>query len=306
MNPFVRNIKAQGLKSQCGDNFFNLEYLNPEECPEIFWHYTGREGMLGIVNDSNIWATSMLYLNDRDEFDHCFGILEEIVNACPPESKEKAGKIFSAIAERTQTIYRYHVLVTCFSDKEDDLSQWRAYGRNSGYAFGFRREFIRKLCISSHCIMVKCEYDDNIKRQRLQLYVDNLIESSSRINASGDSDLLDQELEPYVVELLILAAMFKHESFKGESEWRMITNRIHWFNEVEFRGGSSTIVPYKRWNFPEEAKRESLEKVLIGPRSIRNLDRLATLALLYNRGYVEQEKANEEFVIETNSPYRDM
>ncbi len=36
--------------------------------PEFLYHYTGQDGLLGIVEKAELWATKIQYMNDATEF----------------------------------------------------------------------------------------------------------------------------------------------------------------------------------------------------------------------------------------------
>ena len=45
------------------------------------YHYTTQEGLLGIVEKGEIWATNIFYLNDAAEFKHAFRIFSNKIQA---------------------------------------------------------------------------------------------------------------------------------------------------------------------------------------------------------------------------------
>ena len=57
--------------------FRNLERTEAEaeKPPDILYHYTSAEGLLGIVWTREIWSTNVLYLNDTSELSHATEVL---------------------------------------------------------------------------------------------------------------------------------------------------------------------------------------------------------------------------------------
>ena len=53
--------------------------------PDILYHYTGQNGLIGIAKDAVLWATKIQSMNDATEFGLALGIarneLENIVNS---------------------------------------------------------------------------------------------------------------------------------------------------------------------------------------------------------------------------------
>ncbi|OLD27475.1 MAG: hypothetical protein AUJ04_03935 [Acidobacteria bacterium 13_1_40CM_3_55_6] len=45
-----------------------LEDLKPQNPPQILYHYTSQEGLMGIITERCIWASKIHYLNDSEEF----------------------------------------------------------------------------------------------------------------------------------------------------------------------------------------------------------------------------------------------
>jgi hypothetical protein len=43
------------------------KYLNKSPPPDLY-HYTDQNGLLGIMDSGNLWATKVQYLNDSKEF----------------------------------------------------------------------------------------------------------------------------------------------------------------------------------------------------------------------------------------------
>ena len=48
--------------------------------PDILYHYTSQEGLLGIIGTGNIWATDILYLNDATEYTYAYKMIMEELN----------------------------------------------------------------------------------------------------------------------------------------------------------------------------------------------------------------------------------
>src|SRR5882757_5678072 len=95
----------------------------------LIWHYTGFEGLHGILKDKAMWASSLAYLNDAQEFKHTIAVAGPLITTAfsghPLFSAEPALDFVRRVMTSVSKIY-----VSSFSTKRDDLSQWRAYGRD--------------------------------------------------------------------------------------------------------------------------------------------------------------------------------
>jgi Protein of unknown function (DUF2971). len=143
----------------------NVEDILSKPAPNILYHYTTQKGVLGIVNSSSIWASSILYLNDTLEYSYAFEMLLQ-------EAKE-----YKALYENILRYRRDDIFVCSFSEEKDLLSQWRAYASNaSGFSIGFRSSSLKILAKSQQFYFLPCIYDPNIQKevinQKLMKYND--------------------------------------------------------------------------------------------------------------------------------------
>jgi hypothetical protein len=227
--------------------------MNP---PEILYHYTNAQGLLGILKTKKIWASSYRYMNDAQEFEYGFELIKEIY----PKPKEYP--LVSNVSDYSfaETIRRKKwdfesdcIFVASFSENGDLLSQWRGYtGPHGGYAIGFLSEILEQ----DEANLVVCEYDKDIQKNRLKETIDNDIkiirpefykglEKSEKGASDGlfsYLDLLDRVAVPKIVSI---ATAFKHPSFAEEKEWRLVVGPIpNDSQRIQYRPASSAIIPY--------------------------------------------------------------
>ncbi len=115
--------------------------VNNNDDPDILYHYTSQEGLLGIIENGEIWATDILYLNDEREFKLAFELACNLLSSRISAASQKAQALQNIRSLVTQVAKdRRNVYVSSFSAKGDLLSQWRGYcPQGMGYAIGFRR-----------------------------------------------------------------------------------------------------------------------------------------------------------------------
>jgi hypothetical protein len=53
------------------------------EPPPLIYHYTTQAGLLGIIRRRELWASSILHLNDASEFGYAFGIAKFLAGESP-------------------------------------------------------------------------------------------------------------------------------------------------------------------------------------------------------------------------------
>lgn len=86
-----------------------LSILLPAQPPETLYHYTTQAGLIGIIQESEIWATHTQYLNDSREYIHALELVrEELVrrkgNATGNEEKNAFKEMIAALAGEIQSI----------------------------------------------------------------------------------------------------------------------------------------------------------------------------------------------------------
>jgi hypothetical protein len=127
--------------------------------PEVLYHYTTAQGLLGIVEGAALWATNADFLNDARELKYgrqeLYDALRKRADELSPEEPEVAGAKYSQAAVMRSAVdhlspggifarREHHVVyVACFCEEGDLLSQWRGYGAPGGYAVGFRASDLR-------------------------------------------------------------------------------------------------------------------------------------------------------------------
>ena len=107
-----------------------------EQPPEVLYHYTSAEGLLGIVQSGEIWSTNVLYLNDSSELSHATEVLRSELDATPLQLQPNAGTFSMSIPVYSHDLALDH-FVASFCEGSDLLSQWCGYGTGAGYAIGF-------------------------------------------------------------------------------------------------------------------------------------------------------------------------
>jgi hypothetical protein len=111
-----------------------------KSAPKILYHYTGDDGLHGILSSGSIWLTDLFALNDPSELRHDLSPVVEALEAKAtgglPQAKLIADIYKRAHATGVSQVWCHQV--ACLSFRGDDLGQWRSYGQSGrGYAIGF-------------------------------------------------------------------------------------------------------------------------------------------------------------------------
>jgi hypothetical protein len=233
-----------------------MDFIMPDP-PPILYHYTSMQGLLSIVEKGRIWATHIRYLNDSSEIMTMWnGVLRRLEHrrdcAKSDEDAQRASEIIKAAHGRRSL----NEFVASFSEKGDDLSQWRAYcPAGSGVSIGFNSKALRSQWVADPdggkpsfvgAQLFKVRYLDEEKDSSdLDSAIDSLLQLSSKLEAvMGFAGPLSRD-GTIVAWLSVIAPSYKHAAFRGESEWRLVLSKPHKpMPGQRFRAGKSTVIPY--------------------------------------------------------------
>ena len=256
--------------------------------PEVVYHYTNASGLLGIISTGTLWMTDIEFMNDAEELAYArSSVLDELqvraYEIAPPDERSADGdraETLRSIAEELEQSPHghpsrtYHVYAACFCQNGDLLSQWRAYGGDSGYAIGFHTSSLLDLCTSLpdvHFEKVTYGLDD------ARLYLNDMLEAVSQgiagfPGATGNIRLMTR--------VLPTVAAIKHPAFAEEQEWRLLSTRWGASETLRFRPGSVGLVPYVEANLPADA----VAHVIVGPGQYPRVRISGVAQLLERRG----------------------
>ena len=245
-----------------------LDQLTSQPLPPTLYHYTTQEGLLGIFEDQEIWASSSRYLNDTSEFKVGQEVARKVIaKKLHIEQDSRRTDFLKEMLEAVEDA-GINVCVCSFSEIDDSLSQWRAYSNSgTGYSIGFDPNKIRSAGLAANYILVPCIYEDAPQQAMMNMLVEDVL--SELLNPS-DSDRAEAEEfgermrgGNMAYYLNRYALTIKHPHFKAEAEWRLISKPKS-FRRLRFRAGKSTIVPYDAISL-EINGAMPLNEILVGP-----------------------------------------
>jgi len=268
--------------------------------PAILYHYTAADGLLGMLQSHQIWATNVRFMNDRSELDYGINLVcrvfeeDEFVGKLPPKDKPAFTKIKKTIRLMLDDVEKNTThFAICFCEKENLLSQWRGYGQSgSGFALGFEterlNEFVAEPCPDSNIrpersvpvILRRVIYDEYAQKDFVRSCIRTIVKSiqfDRNVKTRVQTELLYTPLGTVVVRLLYECLVcFKHPGFYEEEEWRLIQQgRVgdQDVTRVDFRTRSGRIVSYTPLTFRSAADAR--------PRQGRDPNALPIVAITY-------------------------
>ena len=267
-----------------------IKTLSARRRPRILYHYTSGSGLIGILESHSIWATNIRFLNDSTEYNFALRLARSVIQDRVEKSSNKFELALNTVLqERLTTDPPAEVYVSSFTEKPDQLSQWRAYCPPAGgYSIGFRSEsLMRPVGSNPDHFMAPCVYDSRSQQELGRKVVLDVVCFAEEGHRNGMShDRVFRESFKLLGRLIpLVAPVLKDPSFAEEQEWRLVHLPSSFEHEsLHFREGRSTLVPYLKHSLAADAGPVPIEELVIGPTPHLDLALDATRALLSSRG----------------------
>jgi hypothetical protein len=185
---------------------------------------------------------------------------------------------------------RGHIYCTSFSEKGDDLSQWRAYAADgAGLSIGFKT---KALLGRTRVEMRKVLYQKEEQRKLLE----TIIHDYDEVSNLGGEPRRTQALAAgfFLLNLWHHAARCKNPAFEREEEWRLIYQPEFDYAEagltfprepepLKFRTVGDALIPYFEFRF-DVPLAEIIDHVWVGPRAATTDQMEAIRYLLDSKG----------------------
>ena len=262
-----------------------IEQLTGELYADIphgtLYHYTTFTGLLGIVRSRSLWASDVRYMNDSAELRHTADLIgaevRERIDGGHPHP-QLLSQFADWIAHR---ITSGHMLFgASFRSHGNLLSQWRGYSLpGKGVSLGFCPEYILACAAHQRFMVGKCIYEPGRQHALIRQVVDAVVTHAAHLTAeqglasSERSTLYHTAFEEVETDLLRIAAILKHPSFREEKEWRIVSPVIA--NEANapilFREGHAMLVPYIEFNLSVDGRPPVLDHLYLGPTANINI-----------------------------------
>lgn len=255
----------------------------PDLYEGLLYHYTTPAGLLGILENQNIWATDAAFLNDLYEIQYGHNITKEVLDSYL-KNKDTYTRNFAK-----QTLYYFNLMnskeeeiyITSFCETSDLLSQWKGYTNfGEGYAIGLDlNEIIQSKNNANfgHISIKKVIYDKKTQIKLVRSKIKFMIKESIKLikkQKSNQENIIKASAKSLSYYLNAQSKRFKSSSFSEENEWRAIyvnstlskSKRIN----NKFRMVDSIITPYIEINFHRRTKNNDyylpINKIVVGPK----------------------------------------
>jgi hypothetical protein len=203
-----------------------------------------------------------------------------------------------------------NVCVCSFSEEADSLSQWRAYG-TPGFALGFSGTFLKEAADKQKFYLARCVYDEDKQIEIVRALVEEVLEEN--LSSEFDDDGMGAEESALLrglggnlrAYLNRYAPLLKHESFREEREWRIVSRpRFSSSPLYDFREGKSLLIPYYKLDLADAKNEFHMHEVRIGPTSDEKRSRSSATSFLMHEKVPGVEKWRFPITV-SKVPYRD-
>ncbi len=259
------------------DNF-NQEIwlpLHSFDSEKNLYHYTGINGLKGIIESRTIWFSHINSLNDPNEIQYGKKIINDILDdrrAKNNNSELEAFLLNVSILVNTVGTTIHQPFIFCFCESPNVLSQWRSYGENGkGYCLGFNFSDKTYLIpdinnISEHYepYLRKVIYVESEQKKLINTLIDRVVDAflkSLEEIPDNDKNYYSSAVSGYLTSSLIdMILTFKSEAFIEEQEWRLlrVTLADDYPNQIEIRIKDDEMIPFRKSSLVNKSESEDL------------------------------------------------
>jgi hypothetical protein len=222
------------------------ELANP-----LAWHYTGTEGLLGILTSNRLWASDPVILNDRRELSYGLDVvLDEWRSMRSTAPSELRDYIDELLSDEWQEFLRRSIFLVSASSSPDLAAQWLNYAGVDGFAVGLDRQTrwwpipegrdqiasgVLPIPLAVGPVWFEVDYNPEHQQQTArELLVSTLQTAGTDSNRSAMQHLRTQ--------LATGVVLFKHPAFSDEREIRLAIPDVG--NTLRFRSSSGRLIPF--------------------------------------------------------------
>jgi hypothetical protein len=259
----------------------------------MMYHYCSLGNFLKIINSKELFLFNANNMNDRLETTWIIHLINEEINKRKEIIKEENIKMLN-ISFSLNRLYPY---ISCFSENEDSLSQWRAYADNGkGIAIGFNPEKfgipneipVNTLVKSNSIGYFRCIYNINTQRRMINEILDILCLSINQ-GKTDEGDCIN-----IATSFNKLSVVAKNPCFVEEREIRIIhipmvmgdkdnnTTILSGISEIDFLAKNESISSYFRFELKSIFSSELIPEIILGPKNYVNPIELETYLSVNN------------------------
>ena len=285
---------------------------------DLLYHYTSVDGIMGIIINKTLWATSYQFLNDYSEIAYSREIVKEFC-AGLVKNKESAAKFYDDISKEMSVIFNETfvsedkfsgVYISSFSLNHDSPLLWAEFNDFKGYIIEIKFEDLAKSFIDGNDFVShgKVVYDIEEQKDCLKKELDAInkeigfdLEKTAYIEDDGMREKYAEIIRRFGKSCVVLSMFFKKKCFEQEHEYRIVCtpglikeedgNKM--LNKhLKFRTMNNWIVPYYEI-VAKKVDKVLIESITVGPLNNRELAKTGLSVFLRANNYdIEIKESN--------------
>lgn len=289
----------------------------------LLYHYTDAFGLDGILRQGVVHATHCLFMNDRTELAEGRELVLKVCAELEADTGTMTGEQRALVHDFRISFDNQDVndatrdiFIASFSEKGDDLGQWRAYGnQGSGYAIGTRfrvGDDDAKLRPDKLVgFLLRCEYGRAEASAAFKADLLSVLSKFERYgltyhNETGVKELWTRGMVMVLRHLAQHWLSIKNEHFRDEAEWRLMAVPATKRRKDQLKTKPSAMrgtIPYVEIALdPLREPPLEVEQIIVGPTQDPVRGVLATRLLLEGLGYAPADA--ERIVVPSKIPFR--
>jgi hypothetical protein len=206
------------------DDYRALSLDPTDAVPDVLYHYTSGEGLLGIVTSARLRATNFAYLNDFVELTYGVDVVRRVVTERFTHSElENSVRMVTYVRDillDTLTA-EADLYIVSFCTERDLLSQWRGYGAPAGrFCLAFRTEGLMDL--RPPCRLDRAVYAPETQEQRVHNAIQLAVDALAGRDFDPNADFPRRVAMQLAAKIRRALPFFKHPGFSEECEWRLL------------------------------------------------------------------------------------
>jgi hypothetical protein len=239
-------------------------------------------------------------MNDSAELKHTADLIRTEVTRRIGAGHAKPDLLNQFLDWVTHRITNGHMLFAAsFRSNGNLLSQWRGYSRlGKGVSLGFNPAYILDCAQQQSFQIGKCIYNCEQQAHLISQVIDavEMLAEMHEVRTASQDTVPDRSyhgiFQMIESDLLRIAAILKHPSFREEEEWRIVSPVItDYVNApVLFREGISMLVPYISFDLTTTEKSTiALEHLFLGPTPNITIS-MNSLTMFLSKNGIKPEK----------------
>lgn len=263
-----------------------------------FCHYTSLQGLIGIVENNELWLSDHRFVNDKLEYEYgkqlAVSVISEMANS---EEDSEFSEFIQRLLESIQKPSSQGIYIGSMSFSPDKLDQWKGYG-NSGESIciKFSGDFDLWNAGNSHPTHIRQQrviYDEGKQRSLIEAIVKIFREHFGEFRRCSFPFLNDLT---WLIESQFI--LFKHPEFASEDELRLtIANLNHVLDskKPKHRVAKGMVIPYISTKYISKDANPALgrlpiKEIIVSPTSRPDLLE-SVRVFVANMGYTDVQVA---------------